>query len=404
MKNLLKKSVVLSLVASSLLAGSWEDVLAGLDPNQEVKSGSWQTGISLYDSQISYFIADGDGDTTNFSSSDTGRIMIYDTSGKLLLDSNDYNGGNLTSDEMEDWARANASEIMSAIFSDDPAQSVSGQNNAITTSYLILDTVANIEDTAQINKKGSFKQDTASQSISMLGSEKIMIKDGSTDVTGSSTVISFSSTSTSANSAGMLINYKTLSADDNLDSNTKHLLVTPYYKIDGGVNEKLNIPVVLSLSANIVYLESTIFPDGVGYFEYGGAIGVLPSYKPLDNLTLKANLGYNYVKKYIPESYVPEDAKWLSDAINDLKPLQVASYGAGIKYDVLKNWIVIADVLQTKHLETQSIKEGREVATYYAVSSSYSWTDWTMRLGYKTVKDLEDYEEDAYMVSFGYSW
>lgn len=399
MKNLVKKSLLLSLVASSLMAGSWEDVLSGIDKDQGiVDDGNLQTNLSLYNSTISYLINNNDGETGNFSGSDTGRIIITSSDGTVL------DSGVITSDAMEDWAKENASEIMSSVFGDDPSESMGGQNNAVVTSYTILDTITTIEDNSKLNKKSTLKNQTASQSISMLGSEKFIIKDQNKDIKGSNTVVSFSSVSPSANSAGILINYKSSSADDNLDSKTKNLLLTPYYKIDGSIDEKLNIPVVLSLSANIVYLKSNIFEDGVGYFEYGGGIGVLPTYKMTDNLTMKLNIGYSYLKKYIPESYVPEDAQWLSDAINDLEALQVASYGLGAKYNIEKNWIILADILQTKHLQTQTIQQGREKATYYAVSSSYSWSDWSLRLGYKTVQDLKDYEEDAYLVSFSYSW
>jgi hypothetical protein len=415
MKTLSKK-IVLSVALSSLMYGSsWEDLMDGINPDQDIQSGTEVEG-SLYESTFTYFIQDGDGIADNFSSADRGYVVITDANGNVALDTRDTQAL-MGDDELEAWAEDNADEILTSVFGGDPAGSMGGQDSATQTTTTTITTINAISNTSAKTAKSSAAKAVAAKkdkdgeidntvvsSVTVLSSETLTIKDNDKEITGNSGILSYAHTMESSNSLGLIVNYKYTKADDTLKSKTNNITLTPYYRVENRVNENLDIPLIFNLTGNLVYLESTVFPDGAGYLEYGAGFGIVPKYKVNKSLSFNINTSVQYLEKYIPESYVPEDAKWLSDAINNLKALQVASYGIGADYQIMDNWSLGLNALQTKHLVTDNIKEGREKATYYSATTAIDWNDWRLVLGYKIVEDLKDYEESAYMASISYGW
>lgn len=414
MKTLSKK-IVLSVALSSLMyGGSWEDLMAGINPDQDIQSGTEVSG-SLYESSFTYFIQDGDGILDNFSSADRGYVVITDTNGNVSLDTRDTQSL-MSDDELETWAEDNADEILTSVFGGDPAGSMGGQDSATQTTTTTITTINTISSkSTKVSKSNAAKavakkdkdeeiENTVVSSVTVLSSETLTIKDNDKEIKGNSGILSYAHTMKSANSLGLIVNYKYTKADDTLKSKTNNIALTPYYRVENRINENLDIPLIFNITGNIVYLESTVFPDGVGYLEYGAGFGIVPKYKVNKSLSFNFNTSVQYLEKYIPESYVPEDAKWLSDAINNLKAMKVASYGVGADYQILDNWSFGLNALQTKHLVTDNVKEGREKATYYSAITAVDWNDLRLVLGYKIVKDLKDYEESAYMASLSYGW
>ena len=130
----------------------------------------------------------------------------------------------------------------------------------------------------------------------------------------------------------------------------------------------------------------------------------MPQYKITDSLSVDASLGYQYSKKYIPSSKVPEELEFVADAINNLEAMQTINYGVGAEYHFTQNWRANADILQVKQLATDDLEEGRDKATYYTIQTQIDLYNWTLGLGYKIVEDVKDYEESSYMATVKYNW
>jgi hypothetical protein len=394
--KVIQGSLLSIVVASSLFGGGWEDILKGSNADGQLIDDGGSHTVTLYNSSFTYTVNNNDGIAGNFSDTDTATVTLV-SNGKTITSGTTP----LTNDQLKSWATTNATSIIESIFGGDPASSLGGQNSAITTTEGIINTLSTIS--AQTTKK--VKEDINQfNSQTIMNSETASIKDKNKTIDGSSGIFAYANQMQSGNSWGMIINYKTTKADDTMESKTATLSLTPFYKIENPIDKQLNIPVLLSLSGNLVYIESSIFPDGGGYLEYGAGVGILPTYQLNDSLMLTSTLGYQYLKKTIPSSYVPEDASWVADAINTLKPLQILNYGIGVEYKVVTNFKLNGNILQMQHLETSNIEEGRESATYYSLSGTYDFKKWAINLGYKTVQGVQDYSEDTYMASLKYKW
>lgn len=398
--KLLKKSLLLStVVASSLYASGWEDILKGSNIDGVLLDDGAAHTVTLYNSTFTYTVNNNDGISGNFAGSDTATITLVSNGSTLT------SGAVKTDDELKTWAESNANAIIKSVFGGDPASSLGGQNTAVASSVTLIQTLDTLTSTTTTKKdKKGLKLNNSFGSKTVMNSETASIKDGTKSIDSTNGIIAFSNEMDSGNSIGLITAYKYTKSNDTFSSKTASLSFAPFYKIENQIDENFDIPVILNLTGNLVYLESSIFPDGAGYLEYGVGAGIVPRYQIDDQLSIITNLSYQYLKKHIPSSYVPDDAKWIADAINNLKPLQTVSYGIGAEYKILSNWNVTANALQVKHLVTDDIQEGRDTATYYTVSSRYDWTKWSFGLGYKQVEDVRDYDETAYMASLSYKW
>jgi hypothetical protein len=287
-----------------------------------------------------------------------------------------------------------------------------GQNSASVSTATNIDTIQTLDNqvvkstkTAKSTKeKKELRLSNTYRSRTLLNSEVLTIKDNGIKIDGKAGIFAFTKSLKNGNQAGLIVSYRSTKSKDRYKSKTITLSFVPLYRIEKRINDKLSMPIVLNAIGNLVYLKSSIFSSGAGYLEYGAGVGVVPKYKINDKFSVTGNLTYQYVKKYIPSSQVPDDAKWIADAINNLKPLQTLAYGVGAQYQIKSNLGIGVNILQTKQLETSEVKDGRDTATYYSTTLSYDYKKWTFGAGYKLVEDLKDYKEHAYMLSFGYKW
>jgi hypothetical protein len=394
--KIITKSLLSLAVATSLYGGGWEDILKGSNSDGVLLDDGNTHTVSLYNASLTYTVVDNDGISGNFDGSDT-AIVTLTSNGKTITSG----ATALSKEDLKTWAKANADAIIQSVFNGDPSSSLGGQNTATSTS----ENVVNILSSISTKSKKRVKEGLSSfNSRTMMNSETLSIKDKNKNIDGSSGIITYSKEMKSGNSWGLITTYRNTEADDTMKSKTANLSFTPFYKVENRVDEKWNIPVLFNLTGSLVYLESSIFPDGAGYLEYGGGIGVLPTYEINEKLLFTSSLGYQYLKKDIPSSYVPEDAEWVADAIKALEALQVLNYGVGLQYDIIPNLKLDLNLLQVKHLKTENIETGRESATYYSTSGTYNWQKWSLSLGYKTVQGVSDYSEDTYMASLSYKW
>ncbi|NPA38768.1 MAG: hypothetical protein GXN99_03165 [Candidatus Nanohaloarchaeota archaeon] len=112
----------------------------------------------------------------------------------------------------------------------------------------------------------------------------------------------------------------------------------------------------------------------------------------------------SFSKKYIPESEVPDDLKFVATAINRLEPIQVLTTSAGLNYKITTNWFADASVSYVRIFKAEDLPSGRRKANYYIFRTYYTYKKFTFGLGYKLVRNVSDYKEDAYMATLSYKW
>jgi hypothetical protein len=242
------------------------------------------------------------------------------------------------------------------------------------------------------------------QSEVMFGAETASITDNGNDISSTAGIVSYDSTLESGNAWGLLVPYRDSAVDDAYDSKSKAIAFIPYYKIRTSINDKLRMDYVLNGTMKLIYLKSTLFPDGGGYYELGGGFGAVPSYKVTDNLSLTGSMTYQYSKKSFPESAVPDEVKFVATAINALPAQQVLTGSFALEYSLGSKFSVATEMMQASHLDKDAVPQGRDKATYYALKTNVALGNVLVQLGYKTVEEVKDYEEDAYMANVSLMW
>jgi hypothetical protein len=415
--------VLLPLFATNIVASNtWEDILAGSSVDKTIIDDGSEVTNSFYNSTLTYSINNNDGIDGNFEGTDTASITITNN-GKVL------SSGSLTSDQMKEWAETNSSDIINVVFNGDLIGSVSGMSSAISSvseSTSTLGTLSTLESSSSSLSSSSSTSLESSQSTDssdnsdessekssgvnsfssqvMMSSETSTIVNNSQDGSATAGIAGFVRKLKNGNNWGMAFSYKFADMEDELSSKTKTLSILPFYTLNKYHNQ-IALPVTFNLALNVQYLESDVFKDGAGYLEYGFGTQVNPKYSINKKLYLKGTLGYNYLKKHIPSSFVPDDAKWLADAINSIPAAQIFNYGVGLNYDFSVDWNVQLNIQQNKIVNNSSVEDGRDAPIYYYASSKYDINDdWILRVGYKQVKNVKNYEEKTYMFSVNYNW
>ncbi len=87
-------------------------------------------------------------------------------------------------------------------------------------------------------------------------------------------------------------------------------------------------------------------------------------------------------------------------ASNNTDLQKIANYGIGGEYRPKPNISINANIMQTKDLDSDSNLK----ATYYVLQSNYYGELWNVGFGYKTVKNVSNYDEDTYMLTVQYNW
>ena len=387
MKKVIRFSLI-AILATNIYA-NWDDFLKGSGTEDSVLHDDgkiYDSGI-LYNAKVSYQFTVFDN---NQHHDDNDRVWIkIEGDGVTIETPRD----GLTKDELTDWGKANADALMKAIYGGDPTATMSGQSTSSTSA------ATKSRNLGMIN---SLSNNFSSKVL--MNSESATIKNKGESGDATSGVLNYSYDFTNGDKLGFLTTYRYTKVNDHWGSKSGNLSLIPFYTINSYINGQLDIATTINLIGSAVYLESSIFPDGGGYLEYGAGAGVLPTYKITDKLWLNTSLAYQYSKKYIPSSKVPEDLEFVADAINNLEAMQTVNYGIGAKYHFTKQWRASADILQIMQLKKEDLEEGRDKATYYMAQTQYDLYNWTLGLGYKIVRDVADYEEDSYMFTCKYNW
>lgn len=413
----MKSSIKLSAVALLLLGQSayavdedsnnWSEILSGVKDSATGQQGylydtnDQRTG-TLYNSSVVYQFRGGDGDG-DFGASETVDMIITMPSGEQIK-TDKY----MTPQELSTWADENADALLKAVFGTDPSATVSGTTTSVAAAS--NDIIQEIVVTQQRKKaekakaKNTDKEkafETDFSSLVVMDSEKANMS--SNGIGGSSSAFKFSYDKelASGDDVGALFSYRSTKSSDVYGSKSKSILLSPYYKYYHIINDNIEVVGVGNLLFNLRQMDSSLFKN-FDYFEYGMGLSAIPSYYVNDKLAFSIPVGVQTIKKKI-QSDVPKSIDFIVNAINNLGFQTSVNYGLGAEYAIKPNWYANVDVLQTKEIGADK-SYTKDIITYYNLRTTYYGELWNYALGYKTVKNIVNYDEDAYMVSVQYNW
>lgn len=405
---MVKKWIVGCLGLSNLIYSSenWEHILSNIEYyDQERRTGTlYDTNEEikgrLYYSLVTYQFQ-GANSSGNIDSNEKVRITVggISTDGYSTAD----DGGYISAEDLQGWADENADALQKAVFGSDPIASVSGTTASISniSNTIMENTSSNRKEKSEsTQKEKSFNTDFST--LVVMDSEKASIRNNGIAGTASAFKFSYDKELKSGNEMGALFAYKNTKASDTLSSKAKSFLLAPYYKYYKSINDDIEVIGVANIVTSYKQMKSSLFPEGFEYIEYGAGLSAIPNYYLNDKFTFRFPIGFQSINKHIQDK-VPEDIGFIVTAINDIGFQHSFNYGLGIEYALKPNWIFTGNILQTKMIGSDDLK-GKAKATYYSLNTTYYSEYWNYVLGYKTVKDVSDYAEDAYMLSIQYNW
>lgn len=412
----MKQKTKVSLIAFMLLLSQqgysaeqdnqdWETILAGVKDDVTGQQGylydtNQQRSGSLYNASVKYQFQGGNGDG-DFESTEAVQMIITTLSGDTIS-----TPGYLNPEQLSAWADEHADELLKAVFGTDPSATVSGTTTSVAdASNTIIEQVATSKQQKRVkqNKKAQKAKafDTSFSSLVIMDSEKANMKSNRNKGTSSAFRFTYDKELKSGNDVGTLFSYRSTRASDVYDSKSKSMLLSPYYEYYYTVNDDIEVIGVGNLLFNMRQMNSSLF-NNFDYYEYGMGLSAIPSYYVNDDLSFSLPLGVQTIKKKI-NGNVPDTVDFIVDAINDLGFQSSFNYGLGAEYTIKQNWYVNLDILQTQEVGADKSYD-KDKITYYNLRTTYYGELFNYALGYKTVKNIANYDEDAYMVSIQYNW
>ena len=393
----------------------WAHILGQVRDNETGKVGFlYDTNDlrrgSLYNASVDYQFRNGDGDG-DFSSYESVRITVTSPSGKKLS-TNRY----MTPKELSEWADKHKEQLLKAVFETDPSATVSGTTTTVAAAsneIIEISTVTRQRQRAtkanrtktkvKKNKKGTKAKafNSGFSSLVIMDSEKATMHSNGIRGTSSAFKFSYDTELESGNDVGALFSYRKTKASDVWGSKSTSISLSPYYKYYHTINDKVEVMGVGNLLINKRSLDSSLFNDFT-YLEYGLGLSAIPSYYVNDKLSFSLPVGVQTVKKRITSS-VPDSIDFIVNAINDLSFQTSMNYGLGVEYALKPNWYTNLNIVRTQEIGSDTTYN-KDKVTYYNIGMTYYSELFNYRIGYKTVKNVANYDEDAYMISAQYNW
>lgn len=244
----------------------------------------------------------------------------------------------------------------------------------IDVSHSIIQNLSTSKQKKQ-SQKGKSPMKVDFSSLIIMDSEKSSANTNGLAQNSSAFKLSYDKELTNDSDIGAIFSYR------DTEKISKSILIAPYYKYYTTLNKYIDLETIANLTLNKEKVNI-----GQDYNNYGGGITLVPTYYLNDNFIFSLPIGIQAFKK--------------GSTSNNTKTQKLANYGIGTEYRPLSNLSINAHVLQTKDLDSNSNLK----ANYYILQSTYYSELWNVGLGYKTVKNIANYEEDTYMVTVQYNW
>ena len=375
-------------------ASVWEDIFRELSDGRSITPGE-RMDSPLYNASLHFIITSNDGVDNNFSGSDTIDLHISGNGESLA-----FNG---TKAELITWSKKHSEKLFRIIFGSSPETAVGGStSSSFNIQQLFMGPFPSLESSAE----NGFVPVTT-KDIAVTGQYDFMkIGKDDTSATGESGLLNYETKFgvDAANSIGIAIPYRNIKLDDSLDSKYMFASFLPYYKhrwyMDKSVVEWL-----VNLTLNVDYLESTIFPDGSGYYEYGGGTGVKYGYRLHPNVDINVGLVYELLKKEIPSDLVPEEVRWISDALNDLPVEQDLVPSLGVIWRIVPKKLTFrGELFRIMQLQSGVPSGMRNQTVALGIFNFKPSNSFDLAVGYKQSFEIDNLTDQSVIASLRYLW
>jgi len=382
----------LILLQSVSFASGWEDIWQNLSTNKEITPGQ-PVSATAYNATVTFTIYDGNSFANDFDDKDSIDLVV-EGGGEHLT----FSG---SKQELIDWAEDNADALLQAIFGNAPEVSFSGMT---ASQYAVQMLFTNVY-TSPEHTNFSFVP-VSNKDIVITGQYDFM-ELGKDDVkaVGTSGILSYDHKfgEDNSNSIGIAIPYRQLELDDDLDSSYQFLALMPLYRHRWYMPNSL-VEWIVNLSLNLTYLESSIFPDGSGYIEYGGGTGVKYAYAFNSALSMNVGLTYQGLKRNIPSDFVPDELEWVADAIDDLPVEHDLTPSIGVYYNIIPNRFSLRGEAFRVHQLQADVDSDYETQTVLLGIMTYKFSMADISLGYKRSFEMKDIDDQSVIASLRLHW
>ncbi|MCF8068056.1 MAG: hypothetical protein K9L30_05680 [Desulfobacterales bacterium] len=400
LKILIVLAISFFLISPVHAANDWQTIFENLSEADTI-SGTPQQA-ELYEADINFIITNQNGIETDFDDNDTIKLRLSGNGINLK-----FNGDKTG---LIAWAEENSDALFEAIFGSSPDIAMSGMTSTMSNTQQLFFTVFSSPEPNYLDAV-TLKEDTNAMFVPVSNND-IVIKAQydfmeilGDDADGSSGMVSYESKFGEDNffSLGLVVPYRQLSIDDDLDTEYHYISFLPFAKYRWYMNRSL-LEWVFNLTAGLSYQESDLFPDGSGYWEYGFGTGLKYAYAVSSKLSLNASLLYQGLEKEIPSDLVDEELQWVSDAFDNLPFQQTLTPGIGAFYNMLPGKLSFrGEIFRVHQLnDTSSDYENQTVvfggANYYFTKSS------RISLGYKESFEMNDITDRSLLVDYKFSW
>lgn len=376
---------------ASYAADEWENILKDLSAGSSITPGITQTA-SLYNSDVQFTVTNNNGVINDFDDNDTVNLALKGNDVSLS-----FNGDK---NSLIAWSIQNRDNLMKALFGNAPDAAISGMTNGqMITQQLFSATLGSPENF------GVTFVPVSNRDIVVKGQYDFMDINGS-DATGGSGMLTYDHKFGTDNdkSIGISIPFRQLDIDDNLDSKYQNVSFIPNFKQRWYMTQSMT---ELTVHANmgLTYLESSIFPDGGGFMDYGIGTNVKYAYALNDQLSINAGLGYQILKREIPSSLVPKELKWVSEAFKDLDAEHSLTPSLGVFYSIIPNKFSFRYELFRIHQLAGDTISDYENQTVMLGIFSFNVTDKIRSsLGYKRSFEMEDITDQSVIFDLKIRW
>lgn len=405
MKKLIISTSLVALSSSYLYGASndsWEQIISQVKDDITGKVGvlydtnSQRTG-TIYNSRVVYQFSGGnsDGDWNYNLTNKTGetvQITVTKPNGQVISTS-----GYLGPEELSAWADAHKTELLSAVFDSDPSSTVGG--TASSTSEISQSVIEQVTNAKSAVREKNY--DTGFNSVIIMDSEKSTPTDSGIKAKTTAYRFSYDFEIENGDEVGGMFQYRNTKSTDVYGSKAKSYSIAPFYKHYNDLTDKIELATVGNLFLGYKDMDSSLFPDGMQYMEYGFGASAIPSYHVSDKTLVYAPIGFQSTKKNM-KNKVPEELSFLVDAINNVGFQNSINYGLGSEYMIKDNWSLRGDIFNTKQVGSNT-SYNKDQATYYSIKTNYFTDSWSYVFGFKTVRGISDYSENAYMLSINYN-
>jgi hypothetical protein len=386
---------LLTALAACPAHAGWEKILTDLSPNNLIVSGDPQS-VKVYNATVNFTIIDHDSNPHNFSSADSINFALAGHPDLTFI------GG--TKPAFIQWTKDHSDALLRALFPSDPAQQIAGSSGPqFIASSVITDMAFQPGD----RKMGCPTGVTVQNNDIVVREQYDYFSVGGVSVKGSSGVVGYVRTFSGSpdNQIGVLIPHRSATAKDGIGSKLYYAQPTFFFRHSFAFGQNGRVQMGADGFVGVNYFTSDLFPDGGGYLRYGGGPYLSASYLFFSRLILTAETAYQISKTTVPDNFIGDDLKFLTDAINNRAIDHDVTVGARADLALIPGslWLT-GNVFRVNSLGG-SVESGFKYQTVVLGElAALLWNRVDLELGYKTSFEVKDYKDHSIIFRAGYKF